>query len=191
MLIFLLRLEIDPSEAKGSFIGTKWSAGQFNVCRGVGPVAAFIVWVGYFPQWKISKGRRPEAPLPFRASKSARLATHQAPIRNAMKMIGVDLPLCVQQAQGHTSAAKRERCHLGSLGFDKKVPLTRERCKRPVCAAHNKCFAMNASISKTPAPWCYRHWLHPINENWTFSVYNMLGLCCFSFCIVIQNIKQF
>ena len=67
-----------------------------------------------------------------------------------MKMIGVDLPLRVQQAQGHTSAAKRKRCHLGSLGFDKKVRLTRERCKHPVCPAHNKCFAMNASISKTP-----------------------------------------
>ena len=41
-----------------------------------------------------------------------------------MKKVGADLPLPAQQAQGHTSAAKRKRCHLCPRGFDKKVRLT-------------------------------------------------------------------
>ena len=123
-------------------------------------VAAFV-WLGNFPQRKISEGKcRRHLFLSELANQLVlphirrRALTHTllAQIRNTMKMVGFDLPLPLQQTQGHTSATKSKRCHLCPRGFDKKVRLTRERCKHPVCPAHNKCFAMNASISKTPAP---------------------------------------
>ena len=140
----------------------------------VGAVAAFNVWLGNFPQWKISEGKRRrrlflselanQLVMPH-MRRRALTPTLQAPIRNAMKMDRVDLPLPVQQAQGHTSAAKRKRCHLCPRVFDKKVRLTCDRCKHPVC-----------SRSKTSHDVTGTVWLHSIkNENG----------------ISIQNIKQF
>lgn len=134
----------------------RWPVALFGIVVDVGAIAAFIVWLGNFPQWKISKGKRRrrlflselanQLVMPHMRCR-ALTPTLQAPIRNAMKMVGVDLPLPVQQAQGHTSAAKRKRCHLCPCGFDKKVQLTCNRCKHPVCSAHSvqqvlwdKCF---------------------------------------------------
>lgn len=124
----------------------RWPVALFGNVVDVGAVAAFIVWLGNFPQWKISEGKRRrrlflselanQLVMPH-MRRRALTPTLQAPIRNAMKMVGVDLPLPVQQAQGHTSAAKRKRCHLCPRGFDKKVRLTCDRCKHPVCSAHS------------------------------------------------------
>ena len=115
----------------------RWPVALFGNVVDVGAVAV---------EWKISEGkRRRRLFLSEQANqlvmphmrRRALTPTLQAPIRNDMKMVGVDLPLPVQQAQGHTSAAKRKRCHLCPRGFDKKVRLTCDRCKHPVCSAHS------------------------------------------------------
>ena len=95
----------------------RWPVGLFGNVVDVGAVAAFIVWLGNFPQWKISEGKRRrrlflselanQLVMPH-MRRRALTPTLQAPIRNAMKMVGVDLLLPVQQAQGHTSAEKEK-----------------------------------------------------------------------------------
>ncbi|XP_068675495.1 piggyBac transposable element-derived protein 4-like [Montipora foliosa] len=108
----------------------RWPVALFGNVVDVGAVAAFIIWIGNFPQWKISEGKRRrrlflselanQLVMPH-LRRRALTPTLQAPIRNAMKMVGVDLPPPVQQAQALTSAGKRKRCHLCPCGIDKKV----------------------------------------------------------------------
>ena len=124
----------------------RWPVALFENIVDAGAVAAFIVWLGNFPQWNISEGKRRrrlflvklpnQLVLPY-IRRRALTPTLQAQIRNDMKMVGVDLPLPTQQAQGHTSAAKRKRCLLCPHGFDNKVRLTCNSCKHPVCPAHS------------------------------------------------------
>ena len=66
-----------------------------------------------------------------------------------MKMVVIDLPPPVQQAQALTSAGKRKRCHLCPRGIDMKVRLACDRCKQPVCPSHSvqQVFATIASRS--------------------------------------------
>ena len=117
-----------------------WPVALFGNVIDVGAAAAFIVWLGNFPQWKISEGERRR--LLFLSERANQLAMPHMRRRaltttNAMKIVGVDPALPAQQAQGHTSVAKRKRCHLCPRGFDKKVQLTCDRCKHPVCSAHS------------------------------------------------------
>ena len=124
----------------------RWPVALFANVVDVGAVAAFIIWMGNFPQWKISEGKRRRRPFLSELAnqlvmphirRRALTPTLQAPIRNAMKMVGVDLPPPVQQAQALTSAGKRKRCHLCPRGIDKKVRLACDRCKQPVCPSHS------------------------------------------------------
>ena len=124
----------------------RWPVALFGNVVDVGAVAAFIIWMGNFPQWKISEGKRRRRPFLSELAnqlvmphirRRALTPTLQAPIRNAMKMVGVDLPPPVQQAQALTSAGKRKRCHLCPRGIDKKVRLACDRCKQPVCPSHS------------------------------------------------------
>ncbi|PFX13011.1 Uncharacterized protein K02A2.6 [Stylophora pistillata] len=110
----------------------RWPVALFGNVVDVGAVAAFIIWMGNFPPWKISEGKRRrrlflselanQLVMPH-IRRRALTPTLQAPIRNAMKMVGVDLPPPVQQAQALTSAGKRKRCHLCPRAIDKKVRL--------------------------------------------------------------------
>ena len=54
-----------------------WPVALFGNVVDIGAVAAFIVWLGNFPQWQISEGKTQETPLPFRASKSSSHATYE------------------------------------------------------------------------------------------------------------------
>lgn len=120
-----------------------WPVALFANIVDVGAVTAFVL-LGIFPQWKISEDKRRrcllalanQLILPHIRHRVLTL-TLQAQIRNAMKMVGFDLPLLAQQSQGHTSAAKSKRFHLCPRGFDKKVRLTCDRCKHPACPAHS------------------------------------------------------
>ena len=124
----------------------RWPVALFGNVVDVGAVAAFIIWMRNFPQWKISEGKRRrrlflselanQLVMPH-IRRRALTPILQAPIRNAMKMVGVDLPPPVQQAQALTSAGKRRRCHLCPRGIDKKVRLACDRCKQPVCPSHS------------------------------------------------------
>jgi len=118
--------------------------GKFGNVVDVAAVA-FIIWVGNFPQWKISEGKRrrhlflsePANQLVIPQIRCRAVTpTLQAPIRNAMKSVGIDLPPTVQQAQAVTSAGKRKRCYLCPHGNDKKFSLACDRCKQPVCPTH-------------------------------------------------------
>ncbi|PFX12704.1 PiggyBac transposable element-derived protein 1 [Stylophora pistillata] len=114
----------------------RWPVALFGNVVDVGAVAAFIIWMGNFPPWKISEGKRRrrlflselanQLVMPH-IRRRALTPTLQAPIRNAMKMVGVDLPPPVQQAQALTSAGKRKRCHLCPRAIDKKVRLACDR----------------------------------------------------------------
>ena len=63
--------------------------------------AAFIIWMGNFPQWKISEGRHRrclflselanQLIMPYIRCR-ALTPNLQPPIRNAMKIVGIDLP---------------------------------------------------------------------------------------------------
>ena len=80
----------------------RWPVALFRNVVNVGAVETFIVWLGNFSQWKISEGKRRrrlflselanQLAMPH-MRRRALTPTLQAPIRNAMKMVGVDLPL--------------------------------------------------------------------------------------------------
>ena len=79
----------------------RWPVALFGNVVDVGAVAAFIIWMGNFPQWKISEGKRRrrlflselanQLVMPHNRRR-ALTPTLQAPITNAMKMVSVDLP---------------------------------------------------------------------------------------------------
>ena len=124
----------------------RWPVALFGNVVDIRAVAAFVIWLGNFPQWKISEGKRRrrlflselanQLVLP-QIRRRAVTPTLQAPIRNAMKFIGIDLPPIVHQAQAVTSAGKTKRCYLCPRGDDKKVRLACDRCKQPVCPTHS------------------------------------------------------
>ena len=155
----------------------RWPVALFGNVVDVGAVAAFIIWMGNFPQWKISEGKRRrrlflselanQLVMPH-IRRRALTPTLQAPISNAMKMVGVDLPPPVQQAQALTSAGKRKRCHLCPRGIDKKVRLACDRCKQPVCPSHSV-----QQLASRSSPRYYMHCLviSCQNENETVSFY--------------------
>ena len=82
----------------------RWPVALFGNVFDVAAVAAFIIWIGNFPQWKISEGKRRrslflselanELVMPH-IRRTALTLTLQAPIRNAM--VGVDLSSPLQK----------------------------------------------------------------------------------------------
>ena len=96
----------------------RWPVALIGNVVDVGAVAAFIVWLGNFSQWTISEGKRRRR-LFLSELANTPVIPHMKRRALTPTLHGVDLPLPVQQAQGHTSAATRKRCH------------------HPVCSAHS------------------------------------------------------
>ena len=78
-----------------------WPVALFGNVVDVKAVAAFIIWMGNFPQWKISEGRHRRRLFLLELANQllmlyircrALTPNLQAPIRNAMKIVGIDLP---------------------------------------------------------------------------------------------------
>jgi len=124
----------------------RWPVVLFGNCIDVGAVAAFIIWLVNFPEWKSSEGRRrrrlfllelAQGLIMPQVRRRSLIPTLQAPIRLAMKMVGVEAPGQPQRAQQAVGVAKRRRCCLCPRHVDKKVRLECGACRKPVCSDHS------------------------------------------------------
>ena len=123
----------------------RWPVVLFGNCVDVSALAAFVVWIAKFPDWKATEGTRRrryflselgnQLVMPHLESR-AQIPTLHAPIRMAMRMIGIE-PVACQQAHRGPQGNKRKRCTLCPHSADKKVRLICYNCKKPVCPIHS------------------------------------------------------
>ena len=127
-----------------------WPVVLFRYMLDVGAVAAFIVWMANFPQWKAAEGKRrrrvfladlAKALVTPQIERQVNIPTLHTHVRLCMHLCGAgnDQPaLPAQQAQVPVREGKRKRCSLCPQKVDKKVRHECATCKKPVCPTHSK-----------------------------------------------------
>ena len=125
----------------------RWPVVLFGNIIDVGAIAAFVIWMGNYAEWKASEGRRRRRL--FLSELACQLVTPQvhrrannvtlhAPVKLSMKLFGVEPAQVVQQGQDPPREGKRRRCNFCPREKDKKVRLECAQCKRAVCSDHSK-----------------------------------------------------
>ena len=93
-----------------------WPVVLFGNCVDASALAAFVVWIAKFPDWKATEGTRRrhyflselgnQLVMPHLESR-AQIPTLHAPIRMAMRMIGIE-PVACEEAHRGPQGNKRE-----------------------------------------------------------------------------------
>ena len=106
----------------------RWPVVLFGNCIDVGAVAAFVIWMAKYPEWKSSEGKRrrrisllelrQELVIPH-IKRRAATSGLRASIRMAMNMIGIN-SAAAQEAQMQAPIGKKRRCSFCPRVADKK-----------------------------------------------------------------------
>ena len=96
-----------------------WPVVLFGNIIDVGAIAAFVIWMINYPEWKAFEGKQKRCVflselacqlVTPQVQRQANIATLHTPGKLCMKLFGVEPAQVVQQGQDPTRQGKRRRC---------------------------------------------------------------------------------